>query len=193
MAAKIPELVRAQVKDAVYRLADEFCYMNKGRIESGIFMENLTAHREVGVVLSQYMSKGVIKTYIKDAVLNRYMKDKKRGVLSHRESDMIPIIKDIYNQDCSLIEKRDFSFIFRLVNGDVLVVCQGTWLKWETALRKALEIIAGAPGLNSSSQKVSILLNIALLGSPSTTADRDQLRNVLRTFGVELNFADYTE
>ena len=137
-------------------------------------------------------SSGFLTAYnlIKDAVLNRYMKDKKGEVLSECESEIVPIIEEIYNQDPTLIEKRDLSFIFRMENGDVLVVSQGTLLKWETALRKALEIISSSPGLNSPSQKVKILLNIALLGSPTTSADRDQLRSALKIIGVEVNFAD---
>ncbi len=189
-AKKIPHSVRIQVKEAVYRLADEFCYMNKSRVDNGEFMENLIGHREVGVVLSQYMAKGAIKTYIKDAVLNRYMKDKKGEVLSECESEIAPVIESIYRQGITLIEKKGLSFIFRMENSDVLVVSQGTWLKWETALRKALEIIVSSPGLNTPSQKVKVLLNIALLGSPSTSADRDQLRSALKIIGVEVNFAD---
>jgi hypothetical protein len=88
--------------------------MNKSRVDNGEFMENLMGHREVGVVLSQYMAKGAIKTYIKDAVLNRYMKDKKGEVLSECESEIAPVIESIYRQGITLIEKKGLSFIFRM-------------------------------------------------------------------------------
>jgi hypothetical protein len=190
MSAKIPNDVRTKVKEAVFRLADEFSYMKKSRTDNGIFMENLIKYPEVGEVLAQYMSKGTVKTYIKDAILNRYMKDKKSEVLSGSASDILPVVKKMYGCDVLLIEKYRQLFIFRLDNGEVLVVSQGTFLKWETALRKVLEFIAGTLLQSSSEEKIRMLLNIAVLGAPSTSADRDQLRRALGRIGVEINFAD---
>lgn len=193
MSAKIPNDVRTKVKEAVFRLADEFSYMKKSRTDNGIFMENLIKHPEVGAVLAQYMSRGTVKTYIKDAILNRYMKDKKSEVLSDSASDILPVVKKMYECDVLLIEKCRQLFIFRLDNGEVLVVSQGTFLKWETALRKVLEFIAGTLLQSSSEEKIRMLLNIAVLGAPSTSADRDQLRRALGRIGVEINFADCSD
>lgn len=190
MAKVLPPDVQLNVKQAVYRKADDFGYMHKSRIDSGVFMENLIKDREVGGVLAQYMGKGAIKTYIKDAILNRYMKDKKEMVLPSKPAGLLPMVKKLYNQEAIPIHSANSVFLFRLGNNDVLLVAQGTLLKWETALRKALEYIEKAPGLPPKEETLHIVLNIASLGQPSTAADRDHLRKALAYVGVNIHFAD---
>lgn len=190
MAIVLPRNVQIQVREAVYRKADEFGYMHKSRVDSGTFMDRLVRDREVGSVLAQWMGKDSIKTYIKDGILNRYMKDKKKVVLSSGPERLLPVVREAYQQEAQLIEGANSTFLFRLENNDIVLVAQGTFLKWETALRKALVLIEKAPGLPPEGVKLHIVLNIALLGHPSTRADRDHLKNALAYLGVELNFAD---
>ncbi|OPY15648.1 MAG: hypothetical protein A4E66_00052 [Syntrophus sp. PtaB.Bin001] len=190
MAMVLPREVQLKVREAVYRKADEFGYMHKGRIENGIFMENLVKDREVGGMLAQYILKNAIKTYIKDGILNRYMKDKKKTILSSKSHDLLLIIQKIYQQEAYPIEQKNQVFLFRLENNDILLISQGTLLKWETALRKALEFVEKSPGLPPEEGVLHIVLNIACLGQPSTEADRDHLKKTLAYVGVDIHFAD---
>jgi len=187
----LPDKVRKVVKESVYKKADDFCYMHKSRVESGVFMENLVRDPEVGLVLAEYMNRGALKTYIKDAILNRYMKDKKRTWLPSKPDQIIPLMRKIYEQDASIIYHHGGDiFLFRLDNGDLVLIAQGTLLKWETALRKALEFLAKSPGLPPTTGRLHTLLNIAILGLPFTEADRTHLVTALGYVGVKLHIAD---
>ncbi|MDA8091548.1 MAG: hypothetical protein M0Z61_15170 [Nitrospiraceae bacterium] len=191
MAKQLPAAVRQAIKEAVYRKADEFGYTHKSRVDSGLFMENLVKDKDVGKVLADYMPKADIKTYIKDAVLNRYSKDKKSRILPSDPEGVCDIAREAIQQEASVIDRLGSVFLLRLDDNDLLLVSQGTLLKWETALRKALEFVAKAPGLPPDDVKLHILLNIAVLGRPLTQADRDHLTAALKFVGVKLHFSDH--
>lgn len=191
MAQNLPEAVRVTVRDAIYRKADEFSYMHKNRIESGVFMENLVRDPGVGRILADFMGKDSIKTYIKDAVLNRYMKEKKKSCLPSDPDAILLLARKFFTQSATLIHKEGgVVFLFRLDDGDLLLIVQGTLIKWETALRKALEFIARSPGLPPKAGVLHTLLNIAVLGLPFTAADRSHLASALSHVGVRLHIAD---
>ena len=76
MSNIIPEKVAKTVKQTVYLEADKVNYLSRSRTENGIFLAQLVSMPTVGGKLSQYMRKDAIRTYIKDAILNRYSKDK---------------------------------------------------------------------------------------------------------------------
>lgn len=190
MAVLLPKDVQLQVREGVYRKADEFGYMSKSRVDNGVFMDNLVKDYEVGGLLAQYIDKGTIKTYIKDAILNRYMKEKKKTILPTNPESFLPIVRKFFNQEAHSIYAIDPVYLFRLDNNDMLLIAQGTLVKWETALRKALEFIAKAPGLPPKEGDLNIVLNIATLGQPSTQADRDHLKKALSYVNVILHFAE---
>lgn len=193
MAQVLPESVRIAVRDAIYKKADEFSYMHKSRVESGAFMENLVRDPEVGRILADYMAKDMIKTYIKDAVLNRYMKEKKRKCLPSDPEELLASIRMVFSQGATIIHHEGADvFLFRLDDSDLLLIAQGTLLKWETALRKALEFIARSPGLPPREGSLHTLLNIAVLGASFTESDRAHLVSALSYVGVGLHLADQT-
>ena len=190
MARDLPKGIQVKVREAVYRKADNFGYMHKSRVDNGLFMENLIKDREVGGILTQLMERDAIKTYIKDAVLNRYMKEKKKTILPSHPDGLLPIVKKLYQQGANSIHAANPVFLFRLDNSDILLIAQGTLLKWETALRKALEFIEKSPGLPPKEGSFHVVLNIASLGQPSTAADREHLRKTLAYVGVDIYFTD---
>ncbi len=190
MAKQLPAAVRKAVKETVYRKADAFGYCHKSRIDSGVFMEQLVKDKEVGKVLSEHIPKADIKTYIKDALLNRYSKDKKGRLLPSDSEGLIKVIRKVSGQDATVIDKVGSVFLFKLDDNDLLVVAQGTLIKWETALRKALEFVSKAPGLPPSDVDLHILLNIAVMGKPLTQADRNHLATALKFVGVDINFSE---
>lgn len=183
---KVPPKVRQEVKAAVYTKADEHGYRRMGRVQNGIFMENLVKDPEVGGRLAQYMNKAEVKTYIKDAILNRYAKDKIADELS---SDATEIIQEVLGQGSTEIEVKKRLSLHRLDNGDLAILAGGTFLKWETALRKALEYVASAPGLPPEDGDLHLVLNLAIGGEPLTTGDMEHLNKALYPVGVKVFFA----
>jgi len=187
----LPRHIQQSVKSAVYQKADVHGYMHRDRIANGIFMDYLIQDPEVGGKLSAYMSRNDIKTYIKDAVLNRYSKDKTANQL---DVDQVCLIKKIFNQDAFLMEESVSArlSLYRLSSHEILLFVGGTLLKWETALRKALEFVTASPGLSSDGHKVVILLYLATNGRTLTKSDREFIREALRFVGVSVAFSDET-
>lgn len=193
MAKSLQKEVQEAVKKSAHRKADIHSYLHKSRNENGVFMDNLIKDPEVGGVLEKHMKKAEIKTYIKDSILNRYSKDKALEALARDTEAAIRIARKVFRQESIEIDKQPAKMLFllRLENGDILLVAQGTLLKWETALRKALEFITKSPGLPPpDNTKLHILLNIAVLGKPFTNADRTHLQSTLAHIGVMLHLAD---
>ena len=74
MGAKVPARISKEIKEIVFKEADGFNYLARTRSDNGWFLDKLVIQQDVGERLSQYMSKAEIRTYIKDAILNRYSK-----------------------------------------------------------------------------------------------------------------------
>ena len=189
---KLPRKTQQELKAAVYKKADAHGYMHRDRIENGIFMENLLKDPEVGGKLSEFMGKAELKTYIKDAILNRYAKDKTAAELS---TDTSTLVEKTYGQNSVQIEGRQSGkdarlSLHRLSNGELVIVSSGTLLKWETALRKALEFIAKAPGLPPSDFKLNVLIVLASCGRTLTQGDKKLLSNALGFIGVKVVIMD---
>lgn len=184
---KIPPKIRDEIKKAVSLKADAHGYMHRDRIENGVFMDNLVKDAGIGGKLSEYMNKSELKTYIKDGILNRYAKDKTSLELSTNSSGLI---KRIYSQESELIEegngKDSRLSLHRLDSGDLLIVVGGTLLKWETALRKALDFIARAPGLPPEESKLNVLVVLATGGRNLTDGDSKLLHDALGFIGVKV-------
>jgi hypothetical protein len=136
------------------------------------------------------MAKNEIKTYIKDAILNRYSKDKRGTALPSDQQALAQQVSDHYGEVASPIDRAGDTHLLRLGGGDLVVVSQGTLMKWETALRKALEFIERCPGLPPPVGTLRILLNIAPLGTQTTTADRTHLKKSLQYIKVDIRFAE---
>ena len=186
---KLPRKTQQHVKSVVYKKADDHGYMTRDRIANGIFMENLVKDPDVGGFLAEYMSKPELKTYIKDAILNRYAKDKTAAELN---SDLSELIKHFFHLNSDEVPTNAGSrlSLHRMENGECVVVSCGTLIKWETALRKALEFIAKAPGLQNVSGKLHLLLRIASVGKSLTDSDKKHLVKALSFVGVRLSFVD---
>lgn len=190
MARKLTETKQKRVKEAIYIKADNFGYMTAGRIESGKFMDDLVDDPEVGGILKDYMTKERVRTYIKDGVLNAYTKQKNRHVLASKTPE--DTVRNLFAVEAQIIQeckaKNKGLFVLRASNGDIFVVSSGTTLKWETALKKALELIAREPGLTINANKPRICLRLSELSQLLTDADRDHIRTALGAIGVKAIF-----
>jgi hypothetical protein len=158
MAKVLTSQQKLKIKKAIYKKADDFGYASSGRSDSGRFMDELVDDPEVGAILKEYMSKERIRTYIKDGVLNAYAKGLVKKVLA--TAFPTDTIQQVYGVQSSVIQKctgKEASLsVSRAVDGRIIVVSGGTVLKWETALRKALELVARQQGLTVNGNKPKI-------------------------------------
>lgn len=179
MSTKLPPGVAKTVKEKVFEKADQVDYLAMSRTDSGTFLDTLVKDKDVGVVISQYVQKSQIRTYIKDAILNRYSKDKTNEA---KPKDLPPIIRRVYDVDTVETHKEDKLSLFRATeNGDAkeyVVVAEGTMLKWETALRKALLFTASKP-FAESADSIHILLLLFAQHKRVTPSDKAHLDKAL--------------
>lgn len=187
MASKnIPDSVRTQIFELVYSKADEHGYAYRNRKDNSDFMNELVESPEVGGILIQYMEQAKVRTYIKDTILNRYTKDLKKKRFG--AGSLTEILSDVYNVDTVWVgdSSSDIS-IFHGESNDFYVVGKGTVLKWETALRKALEYVVRASN-DIKTANIHICLLLAVMNDDMTQADKDQIAEALGRIGVEVFF-----
>lgn len=192
MANALPKDIQAKVKRAVYEKADKFGYMKCGRIESGRFLDVLVEDPDVGKIIIEYMPKERVRTYIKDGILNAYTKEATKKALAVSTPEKT--IQTIFNEKAFVIQegkgKQCGLFVLRAESGNIYVVSGGTVLKWETALRKALEIIANEPNLTIDNIAPSICLKLSLSGQSLTEADKAHIIAAVGAVGVKAVFCN---
>ncbi len=192
MANSLPKPVQAKIKKVVFKKADDFGYMECGRIESGRFLDMLVDDPEVGKVIIEYMPKERVRTYIKDGVLNAYTKAATKKALAASTPENV--IKSVFDETAAVIQKgkgkQSGLFVLRAESGNIYVLSGGTVLKWETALRKALEIIANEPNLTINEKAPSICLKLSLTGQSLTEADKAHISTAVGAVGVKAVFCN---
>lgn len=192
MGKVLPNDLSKAIKKAIYQKADEFGYSTSGRIESGQFLDQLVEDPEIGGRLREYLPKERIRTYIKDGVLNAYTKGIKAAALSLRSPE--EIVARIFKTSASIIQsdstKNPSLIVLRSETGSIYIISKGTVLKWETALRKALEIISREPNLIVDGKTPSIILQLATTNQALTVADKIHIKNALNAVGVVACFTD---
>lgn len=192
MPNALPKNIQAKVKRAVYKKADEFGYMECGRVDSGRFLDTLVDDPEVGRIIIEYMPKERVRTYIKDGILNAYTKAATQKALAASTPDNV--INSAFGITASIIQsgkgKQNGLFVLRSESGHIYVVSGGTVLKWETALRKALEIIANEPNLTINGKAPSICLKLSMAGQSLTEADKAHIIAAVGAVGVKAVFCN---
>jgi len=179
MSNKVPDNVSKSIKELVYEEADKEGYLSRSRTDNGKFLARLVATPNVGGKLSQYMKRAEIRTYIKDAILNRYSKDKRQ---EERPNDLSEIIKQCKAYEALLIDNESDSNVSLYKSPSdscFIVVSDGTVLKWETALRKALLYIASKPFSRNSNATISIILTLFAGYKKVPSSDLHQLEQAL--------------
>lgn len=160
MSKRIPEEVAREIKDCVYLEADCINYLARSRTDNGRFLAQLVAMPNVGGRLAEYMSKAEIRTYIKDAILNRYSKDKTKA---ERPDNPEQVIFETFGIRAAIVEQDPTNLISLYKSTSercFVVLTDGTVLKWETALRKALIYVASKPQINDPMGSVRLLLTL---------------------------------
>lgn len=186
MAKALPKDVAARIQKAVFRKADEHGYALRGRIENGHFMDDLVDDPEIGGVIREYVQGGKVRTYIKDGILNAYTKQKTKQIL--RAHDPIQIVCHTFGVEQAFVLKEGDIIVCRSSNEQIFVIGRGTVLKWETALRKALEYIARTPGIRVGGRYPLICLQLAVINDHITEGDKAQINSALAAVGVRVYF-----
>lgn len=187
MASKnIPDYVRKRIFELVYAKADAHGYAYRNRKDNSDFMNELVENPEVGGVLIQYMERARVRTYIKDTILNRYTKDLKEKKLS--SGSITDLLSDFYDAGIDWVGDCGASIsVFRGNNNVYFVVGKGTVLKWETALRKALEFVANSDDIIKTAH-IRICLLLVVMSDDMTQSDKDQIAKALMKVGVDVCF-----
>jgi hypothetical protein len=188
MPILIPKVLSVRVKNAVFAKADAHGYHSKGRSENGQFMTALVDDPDVGAVLLEYMGKSEIKTYIKDGILNQYSKNKFRSILKNTQPT--DTIKELYAETAQIfpIKGENNVIVCRSTSGKIFVVSNGTLSKWETALKKALELIARQSSLIIDGKYPEVCLQLAILSNGVTTGDKKLIIDALNAIDVKVKF-----
>lgn len=190
MAKTLPANKKSKVRKTIFDKADAFGYASRGRNDNGHFMDELVDDPEVGGVLKEYMSKEKIRTYIKDGVLNAYTKERTKRILAEKSAP--DTVLQLYGETCSVIQQckgkdRGVS-VCRSEDGRIYVISEGTILKWETALRKALELIAREPTLVIEGRTPSICLHLAVANEDITDGEKRHISTALDAISVKARF-----
>lgn len=192
MPKKLPSKKKTQIEAFIYAKADDVGYRTLSRPESSQFLDSLVEDASVGGVLREYYPKENVRTYIKDGILNAYMKRFTKDALN--EVSPTDTIQQMYGALSSVIQqctgKNERVSVSRSDDGRIFVVSGGTVLKWETALRKALELIARVPGLSVGGKTPEICLHLVATSNSLTLADKNHITTALRAIGVEAMFCN---
>lgn len=171
MANILPARVSKEIKKIVNMEADQQRYSSMSRTESGAFMDGLVKREDVGGVIAQYVPQAEVRTYIKDGILNAYSKAYAR---KSRPSDLASVICAVYNVESTFIEKRgDVEIYAASFDGTrkYFLIAYGTFIKWETALRKLLLCLASFND-SVSSDDVHLLAILIAQGKMIAPSDK---------------------
>ena len=180
--SKIPDKIMLDVREHVFRILDENEYMSQRRTKSGEIIDKLVEHPDIGKKIAEYYGKEKVRTYIKDAIINRYTKEKTKA-----PDDWRPFIKELYHEDTDLVGCVKGVRLFRSESNNIYIMSHGRLLKWESALRKLLEYRAShskaIEGFDAA-PKCSLLLTNG--GNVQTESDEKLLETALGTIGVKM-------
>ncbi len=187
MAVKLPSDVSKTIKTLTFARADEFGYGSRSRTENGAFLNSLVDDPEIGGKLRDYMPADAVRTYIKDGVLNAYAKAEVRKKLNHISLETV--IRNLFNTEAHSVGKINSTHIYRSEENDVYLIQSGTYLKWETALRKLLECVAANDNIQNQANSVHLCLLLAVSCGEMSFGDQSQLEKALKYIGVRVFFA----
>jgi hypothetical protein len=180
MIEKIPSEVMRELRRLIYERLDAVDYMCQGRIENGKFMEQLARDPDIGGRIAQYTGKERVKTYIKDAVINRYAKEKTKLPLDLADSVSQAVCEPVQRMST----EKDIE-LYRTQNGRIIIVSPGRLLKWETALRKLLEYLGRKnEAIGKKSNSPVLLLVLATGGRKVSPSNATLLDRSLAAVGV---------
>lgn len=185
MSNKVPQNVAKKIKKIVFEEADKIDYLAMARPDSGAFLNGLVTRPDVGGEITKYIKRDEVRHYIKDAILNRYSKDKTKEATP---DDLKPIVKSTYGLEAEESHNETKLCLYKSTAperpNEYVVISEGTVLKWETALKKALLFISAKP-FSKKASEVHILLLLFAQHKPLPPSDKQNLENALKRCGAK--------
>ena len=187
MAIKIPKDTLDLIRRRVYEELDRANYLNSSRTDNATLLENLCANPDIGGIVGQYYQKERIRTYIKDAVINRYAKEHKRIQRPALEDQMEFCSRKYQVGNFAQIKSgdKDIVLLKSAQTPIYVVIIEGTMIKWESALRKGLLYVAARPFGNNPLASVHIVLSLYLGGMSMTPSEKKLLERALSRAGAD--------
>ena len=184
----IPDEVAKAVSDVVWSEADKIGYLTCTKPQSAAFMEALVQMPNVGGVLLNYMQRAVVKTYIKDSILHDYTDKMKASKVPNletlrdwcRTALAIPDLEVLENIDKPWTKISVFSSIAART---YVVVVDGSFKQWGTALQKALTYMVDKPFATRIGFTVRLGLSLYCKGTPISRIERVELYKALSFIG----------
>jgi hypothetical protein len=185
MNFRIPTNIRNRIREIAYKALDEANYLAMSQNQASEFMNSLLVMPSVGVEIAKYTKRERVRTYIKDSIVNNYSKDKIREAVP---KDPKPIIKSIYKFSAEESHKQPGLHLYKSTSAErpneYVVISEGTILKWETSLKRALLFISSKP-FSKTADEVHILLFLFAQHKPLALSDKQNLENALNRCGAK--------
>lgn len=181
MPIKLPSEVVELLRNRVFEKADAASYLTSSRTQNYAFIEGLFNDPNIGGLIAQYYPKSRIRTYIKDALLNHYSKIR-REQCKPSPRKMKDFCAQSFNVTdlCDVESNDDGIVLFKSESSPVfVVVSEGTYLKWGTALSKGLLYVASKPFGRNDNNIIHIVVSLCLAGNQLTDPDKDLLKGAL--------------
>lgn len=185
MTNNIPSEIREKIKVIVYDQANEYDYLNRTRPENSAFMDRLVRDPRVGGVIREYRNDNDVKTYIKDAILNHYSKEKRS--LSRNISSAVPTIHGGRITEVSYNKGNNISIHKAVESSKLFVVARSSYLKWETGVRKLALHVAGNAVLMSNND-ITLILVIFLHDCIINDSDKKLVEDALKVLDVSCSW-----
>lgn len=184
MGFNVPAEVSREIRELTFAKADACSYGSASRVDNGAFIDRLVQDNEIGGRLRTFLPADKIRTYIKDAILNAYSKHIIKNKLGN--VDFVSVIKKVYGKSSSLICSKDNVRVFRSEDRNIFLITTGTYLKWESALRRLLEFVANNPQLNESEETVNLCLTLVTSNAERNTGDEKLLKEALKYINIQV-------
>lgn len=185
MANKLPGNVSKEIKRLIFSKADAIGYGARSRVENGDFLNSLAQDETIGGVLRQYMHPDQVRTYIKDGVLNAYAKAKINEKLHSVSAESV--VKSVFNAVATKVATIKETAILRDATSQIYLVTSGTFLKWETALRKTLECVESNSKVKDATT-IHLCLVLVVSNGEMSFGDQKQIEGALGYIGVKVFF-----
>ncbi len=138
----------------------------------------------IGGVLREYLDKEKVRTYIKDVLIHNYAVSKRSAIVNSAD-----VFAKQYLETENYRKTGTKKEPVYITSNKVLIICHGTMIKWETALRHALE--SRYKMMSSTNQKnleYHIVLRLSYTRGKFPESDFISLRNTLSLIGVSVDF-----
>jgi hypothetical protein len=177
--------IKEEIKVHVKNRAEQFNYRLKSNVENSQFIESLVRDKDIGVRLSQFMPKEKIRVYIKDAILKRISKE---WMDESRPEDEYSILQKHFGMNFHLFDEEKGVKVYISESKEnerkYVITAIGTYLKWESALRKAILYPTGKPFAEEPGVQIHIIILLNLCDKKIPNSEKDLLYRSLFPFGV---------